>query len=41
MENINVEFWWESLDNFVIDNEISVVDINKDRINAWNSSNLD
>ena len=40
MENINVEFWWESLDNFVIDNEISVVDINKDDLINKNSKGL-
>ena len=29
MNELNKEFWWEALDDFVIDNKIVLVDINK------------
>lgn len=40
MEDINEEFWWEALDNFVSDAEIVIVDINKINLDNKNSNGL-
>ena len=36
----NEEFWWEALDDFVIDDEIVIVDINKSDLDNNNTGGL-
>ena len=36
----NEEFWWEALDDFVVDDEIVIVDINKSDLNNNNACGL-
>ena len=40
MKEENEEFWWEALDDFVVDDEIVIVDINKADLIDNNSDGL-
>jgi len=40
MKEENEEFWWEALDDFIIDDEIVIVDINKSNLDNNNSGGL-
>tara|TARA_B110000438_G_C15188951_1_gene383538 strand:+ start:184 stop:471 length:288 start_codon:yes stop_codon:yes gene_type:complete len=40
MKEQNEEFWWEALDDFISDDEIVIIDINKTDLDNNNSNGL-